>query len=130
MNARLYCADANPCAAAFRYHLTASLLFCGTPQPFSYMEPILNWAFTSPASACLRMVLMSAGREEEANRANSMAARRIPRKRLFWISNIATSDPTLLSRRGILPRKQEGRGVGVPRPSCTLSEWRLFHRLP
>src|SRR5512141_3345598 len=67
------------------------------------MEPILNWAFTSPASACLRMVLMSAGREEEANMVNSMAAKSIPRKRLFWISNIATSDTTRFRRLPLPP---------------------------
>jgi hypothetical protein len=63
--------------------------------PFSYMEPILNWAFASPASAFLRRVFMSTESEEVANTVNIVAAKRIQRKGLLWISDIATSEDRL-----------------------------------
>ena len=33
-----------PCSEAFRYHIATSALFCGTPSPFRYIFPRVDWA--------------------------------------------------------------------------------------
>jgi len=70
-------ADPNPDSWTF-------LKFCGAPSPVENIMPSLFWAFASPASACLRRL----EKEEQANRAIIVAARRNTRKGLPRILDI------------------------------------------